>query len=379
MRNIVHRKEKFQPIPYRPGNVWPNPPASERSRRIGTLKGVQMLRGISALFIVYAYAVQNYFPEIEFGKFSADIFFVISGFAISLSVSNSGKSFLLKRIIRLMPLYWLAVFATVSLYTFYPKDFHNATVSLPDILRTMFFVPFTDGAKEAMLPQGWTLPFEVLFYLTVAGSLLLIRNHKRAIYAAIPLLIIIPFALNYLDIPQHLKEEYSRWPFFLEFIYGIIAWRIYSSVYKRRKLKYGPFIFASLIAIILLSYALFILSEKRISQVPFDIHISWGLLSFILLMSMLLLEEKIKKHPLSIKPLIKIGMAGYSVCLLHPFVIFFLQKEAYPKLIGEIESPTIKIIELIVAYMLAIICSLLIHVCLDKQIQKKLRNIFISD
>jgi peptidoglycan/LPS O-acetylase OafA/YrhL len=66
------------------------------------LDTVQALRGIAALAVVC-----NHIPAIEHGAFGVDLFFVISGFIVCHVAAADPGRFMAKRLIRVLPLYWL--------------------------------------------------------------------------------------------------------------------------------------------------------------------------------------------------------------------------------------------------------------------------------
>ena len=87
-------------------------------KRISEIDG---LRGIAAVFVMlfhYTFAFNRgwapgYF--FHYGYMGVSLFFIISGFVISMSISN-GKSvfdFCYGRFIRLFPIYWVTILITV--------------------------------------------------------------------------------------------------------------------------------------------------------------------------------------------------------------------------------------------------------------------------
>ena len=87
-----------------------------------TLYSIQVLRGVAALFVVVLHAyvhleARSLIPEVpsfvNSGRAGVDIFFVISGFImVYISGNKFGKKgvaldFLVKRIIRVVPIYWV--------------------------------------------------------------------------------------------------------------------------------------------------------------------------------------------------------------------------------------------------------------------------------
>ena len=76
-------------------------------RKNNNLHSIQILRGLAALSVVYFHMtlVEKSSPFPKFGSYGVDIFFVISGFIISLIVSNGVKpvEFAINRIARIAP------------------------------------------------------------------------------------------------------------------------------------------------------------------------------------------------------------------------------------------------------------------------------------
>ena len=114
-------------------------------------------------------------------------FFIISGFIIfktsadSFGQARATATFVLKRLIRIFPVYWLATAAFVALSP------HRGEFTATDILHSMFLVPHEIGAAGDMHPlvgQGWTLQYEMLFYVIFTVGLLLTRRTGIALIIA---------------------------------------------------------------------------------------------------------------------------------------------------------------------------------------------------
>ena len=153
-----------------------------KTTAVPTIDGVQYLRAIAALMVV-AHHARHYFGDVpgwtNFGSRGVDIFFVVSGFIMVHSTQGyradaprwpQAAEFLLKRAIRVVPLYWLALLWTSKRVLF-------AGSSSADILRDLFFVPhfhrdYTDSIFPYLVP-GWTINYEMFFYALFAISLLL--------------------------------------------------------------------------------------------------------------------------------------------------------------------------------------------------------------
>ncbi len=166
----------------------PRPAASHR------IEAADALRGICALAVViYHYAIR-YDALVGFagtpnpafdldrsvelrhwGMFPVYVFFVISGFVISMTLSrvNTVGQFALARFSRIYPAYWVAVIATYFAWRqmplFPPNDvgWLGLAANLT-MLQEYFYIPHVDGVY-------WSLTAELSFY--VAIGLLFATGH----------------------------------------------------------------------------------------------------------------------------------------------------------------------------------------------------------
>ena len=153
---------------------------------------IQVLRGFAALGVVLLHVVQmleQYTAGdgplcrlgvlLHTGAAGVDLFFVISGFVMVQSTKHlfqrpgSSKRFLIRRAIRIVPMYWIATLMMLVLVLL-PFTLKGEHFSLGYTLRSLLFIPTSNpasGADLPLLPQGWTLWYEVYFYLIFAVSL----------------------------------------------------------------------------------------------------------------------------------------------------------------------------------------------------------------
>ena len=77
---------------------------------------IQALRGLAALFVVFQHV-----RFLNFGAFGVDIFFCISGFMIMFTTEKSTKYFFRKRLVRILPLYYLMTLGTYLSLLLFPS------------------------------------------------------------------------------------------------------------------------------------------------------------------------------------------------------------------------------------------------------------------
>ena len=152
------------------------------------LPGLQILRALAALMVLIGHVLaeaEHYFgislpgDAIPWTR-GVDIFFVISGFVITLSVSRfpgQPAAFLRRRLLRVVPLYYLFTTLMVAVLLLMPAGAKDTTLDPMQILSSYTFIPYAraDGRIAPVLSLGWTLNYEVYFYAVAALCLALPR------------------------------------------------------------------------------------------------------------------------------------------------------------------------------------------------------------
>lgn len=173
-----------------------------------TLEAVQALRGIAALIVALAHIRHNLnFGEFRLGDMllqngavAVDLFFVLSGMIMVFSSDRllargqtfPAVTFAFNRACRIVPLYWIASF-TNALLGFGLSVFTEPSIYRP-LIKSMLFLPQSaTGAPQfgyATLFVGWTLNYEVLFYLLFAAALAFGRAKWVVLAGAFALLLV---------------------------------------------------------------------------------------------------------------------------------------------------------------------------------------------
>lgn len=125
------------------------------------LETLDALRGLAALAVVAYHYFSAYF---WFGLMGVELFFVISGFVILMTLerARSVREFAIGRAARLYPVYWLSV-AVVGALVLANHEFGLSTTLLNATMLQMFF-----GQPNISTPY-WTLAYELWFYVVMAG------------------------------------------------------------------------------------------------------------------------------------------------------------------------------------------------------------------
>jgi exopolysaccharide production protein ExoZ len=149
----------------------------------GVLVSIQFLRGIAAMMVVWHHALEQ-MPGLKSGLFTnvgalgVDLFFVLSGLIMGVTAAGRATTpsqFVARRIIRIVPLYWAVTLAITIGALAFPALFRTTMVTWSHLLQSLFFVPHWSpshpGHAWPILVPGWSLNFEMFFYLVFAVSL----------------------------------------------------------------------------------------------------------------------------------------------------------------------------------------------------------------
>jgi exopolysaccharide production protein ExoZ len=266
---------------------------------------IQYLRAVSALMVVFHHArnpwdwTVNPFSSIDVGQAGVDLFFVISGF-IMVHVERSARpdEFMIRRIIRVVPLYWMATTLAIV------KDAAAGHAYTPsEALMSYMFLPFRNAGENMgffpILVPGWTLNYEMAFYLVFALALAL----RGVGVWLIPfgLLLFGLFAIAFNLAGETIKAFYFD-PIVLEFLAGALLAIIYRHLSGRWTL--------ALAAALPVGIALLFLLPAEWPRA-----LGWGLPATLIVFGALYVERNIGE--LRWKPLLMLGNASYSIYLTH--------------------------------------------------------------
>jgi len=189
------------------------------------IEGIQYLRAIAALMVVGHHARHFFGASLpgwwDFGARGVDIFFVISGFVIAHASRGYDpqrargpqiREFLVRRFIRVVPLYWIALpFAARFIVGHMDAGLINDVLFLPRYhpVQKTFIAP-------ALMP-GWTVNYEVFFYALFALSLAFGELRYRFLSAALICLVVAGWLF---DGPAPAWPVYTS-PLLLEFLLGV--------------------------------------------------------------------------------------------------------------------------------------------------------------
>jgi len=140
------------------------------------LQTLQAARGFAANLVIlsHLFAVQGKYTSGDvlpafcfYGIAGVDLFFVLSGFIMAAvaGVAIESAEFLWRRVARIYPTYWLVSIAVLAVSLVAPGIVNSSITGPISLWRSFTLVP---GPTVPLLAVGWTLEYEMYFYLVFA-------------------------------------------------------------------------------------------------------------------------------------------------------------------------------------------------------------------
>lgn len=336
---------------------------------------VHLLRVAAALAVVYYHITSEAGLNLplSFGRFGVDVFFVVSGFIIAYIGSKSPDSFLLRRVIRIVPFYWSASLFIFGIALVFPQLLRQTQADVPHLLYSLFFIPH-ETAYSGMFPTlilGWTLNYEMYFYGLFAVTLVLSRRLAPVICSALIALVVL--AIDLTGTQNESLRFYAR-PIVFEFVFGIFAYYVVTFIDGRADDFRGArwvrwFLYASTLAA-----SVFIVGQEINGGFGLPRVIASGLPALIIVLGAILFE-KLYNLQAKNKLVVLLGEASYILYLIHPYVIY----GALRLIVGPTSGLGPMAIGLLVLALLILpsAAAVLIHFWFEKPIMSYLRSVLV--
>ena len=325
------------------------------------LNNLQLLRGISALLVCFFHFsdilnVQgNSYGTTLFanGGIGVPIFFVISGFIMVYTTRKTGnkspnenvKKFLIKRIIRIVPLYFLLTLAWIIIggnfaHYFSPEIF-------PRTWHSFLFLPYS--AAPPVLFQGWSLNYEMFFYFIFALSFFL--KDKRYL-----------FVLGFFIVAILLGRFFEFKNAFISMIFAFVNVHFVLGIILGLSIEHIKISQKTALAVFFISNFVFWISFFNFIVLP---DFLLALVVGFYVSGFLFLDRftRIKTNPF----FVMLGDISYSIYLVHPFVQVVLKRFQSENLFSNI-------ILFLIEIALVILISKILYEVVEKRFTEFLKN-----
>jgi exopolysaccharide production protein ExoZ len=293
----------------------------------GEIFSIQYLRALAALSVVIHHASIALLPNsqtlipFQAGAAGVDLFFVISGFIMYYTTARRAvqpTDFYVRRLIRIFPLYFAASTLAFLIARITPGLVRTFSANPYDYLRSILFIPYyntTTKAEHWIVPlvrpeigQGWTLNYEIFFYLLFGLCLAMPRRFRTHSLVIVLLLL---STLGMLFKPSGAILSTYTDSLLLEFLFGVAL---------------GHFLIHNVRPSLKISGSLLLILGAAASLIVqfYNPHllprvIGYGLPAAGIVGAVLWLERAklIPRWPF----LLLLGDASYSLYILHGFVL----------------------------------------------------------
>jgi len=290
-------------------------PGDENSRRSTSLVSVQALRALAATCIVLVHfeyisfaltdRINQILPLYPLAS-GVDLFFAISGFimvhssASLFSEAGAWRVFMIRRLSRIMPLYWLMTAAAIIVLAA-PENWQM-------LISSLLFIPHrtASGTFFPVDAGGWTLNYEMFFYVLFACVIFLPR--LSAVVAVGGFLFALVTIFHF--VPA-IDDRLIYWsdPIVLEFVMGMTIGLLHHRIKLPAMVRVG---------LIALGAGAVWLSTPG-GTIPSGLRaLVWGTPMALLLAGVVLGPEPDFKW--LAQPIKILGDASYALYLLHPIV-----------------------------------------------------------
>jgi exopolysaccharide production protein ExoZ len=292
------------------------------------LISIQYLRAFAAIAVVVSHASNSllghagHLLDFDLGAYGVDVFFVLSGFIMfytSFDVGMRPGAFLLKRLIRIVPLYFILSTAMFVMVVLLPQSFNRESPDLSAYLQSIFFIPHWNPRShdlEPLIGQGWTLNYEMFFYALFALSLFI--RHRFCGFAVLPVIAALVGLGQLHPVETPVFLTYTD-PLMLEFCVGIVVAAAFKSA-NPQSLRWPALLFASLAVVTVSLYAF----HADWHGLPPLRPLMIGFPCSLLVTAAVGLERGGRLPTWS--SLILLGDASYSLYLVHGFIMGFGQR-----------------------------------------------------
>jgi len=309
------------------------------------IANIQILRALAATAVVFYHTGYRVPGFLHTDFLGVGVFFVISGFIMSHIARESAGAFMMHRIARIVPLYWLATFFYATVIW---KGMSSKTATAISLAEDMLFVPrFSEGGTpvEPALGVGWTLNLEMFFYLMFALALAANRRFAPIIVATfLSTLWLIARAYDLGPLLSFWAHDYT-----IYFVFGIAVFYLWDKALPRFSALGWLLLSCGAILIIAFSFLGSAIAAK--AGPP------------LLVLGAVVLETP--GYQCRARFLLLLGAASYALYLFHPFAIGLAKAVADP-------SSRIGIALSVTAA--SVLLGLAIHLLIEQRITKAIRR-----
>lgn len=322
---------------------------------------IDALRGIAILLVVITHVASITPPSLPVlrliaanGAYGVQLFYVVSALTLFLSTDqrshlekNPTRNFFIRRLFRIVPLFYLSVLAYTLVFGTGPNYWAPNGLDWWHYALTLLFLNgWHPEAINAIVPLGWSIAIEMTFYPLIPFLYKKVKDAAGAIVLIVASLILQivlvtvykPFLMQYAT--GYIVQAYFYLWFFAQlpvFGLGILAYQILRNQPVQNKSLGGALVF-----LFLFMFAAFLQTNTYMGFIP--AHIFYGVAFIVLTLGLYFNPVKIFVNPFTKW----IGKISYSLYLVHFIFLPYLHKWINFEMFGKTVQFTLYFIILMV-------------------------------
>ncbi len=327
------------------------------------LQIIQLIRGYAAISVFLCHFLEEYTIKIHLtGQLGVAVFFWISGFLMIYTTYGKTNNYLVNRLLRILPLYYLTTLGVFVIGHIAPGLLHTADPTVENLLKSLLFIPCRiEGTNliQPLLAVGWTLYLEMFTSIIFYIALKIFKSNVKAGYTVVVVLLMFVF-INEVTKTNVVWLNIYGGRVSLYWAAGILFSIFYSkkASLKQRYSKDISNIWKSVLVV--LGCGVFLICENYYRLTIIEI-----LLISVLMSVAILLFSNIR-FP---KTYLFLGKISYSFYLLHYFVI-----KAFSRLIAPKMKSGGVILNLILSFAITVFMSLISYELIENRATSCLRK-----
>lgn len=337
------------------------------------LHSLQLVRALAATAVIICHMRLQ---GTTFGQSGVDLFFVLSGYVIAM-VTQGGpgpRKFILDRLTRLVPLYWVVTIALYVILLVKPDYAHSAMADPVWLTKSLLFIPFfkMPGLLQPLLGLGWTLNYEMLFYALVG---LVLCWRRRNVMLPVTGLLLLAYGMGSILPPDGVLGTFLFRGQIFEFALGMLAFHLQSRPSFQR-VPVG-------LAVLVVPAALGVMAWTELDspqwEMLWEAHVlpnwTWvgtGVPAMFVVLAMRRLEPWIARGGMLTRVGVLLGDASYAIYLTHYFTIQAFRQLLL--LLGPALDPSVWWVQML-TFALVLAVGTACYLLLDKPLVRLSRNI----
>ena len=338
---------------------------------------IQALRAVAILLVIGSHTrgFENalglhtaFINLIPFEATGVDLFFIISGFVmmyIHWDDFAKGRSlnFLVKRIVRIFPMYWIVTGVLALVFALYPQVVHHWESAHASLWMSLLLIPQN---TQPLLYVGWTLVSEMYFYYVFTAFLAASRRTAWYLIGGWTVMLLIAQFFHFDDIPW-MAVVFKNLS--IEFIFGVCIAGMIKSGYFRfaTPAVAAGLVLLSITAVIGLQHEEHWLMDEHLRFVMAGIPMA------LIVYGLAALE--VQGHLRVPRPLQDIGDASYSIYLTHGLSYVALGR-LLPLMLKH--HLMLLVIVPVFSYVMAVLVGITTYRVLEKPLLKRLNGVYVS-